>query len=198
MRKKTILLVLSVLAITVACTLAPKDVGKSFMFALNPADAGARKKTSGERIVVSLPTAAPELDTYRIALLKEGRQWDYYASARWAEFLPVMVQDNLAKTLERASLFKSVATDQEGDSGELVLKIDIQDFQAEYLSTAAPVVKIRLSVSLLRRADGTNVSSFEIKTEEKVLKDSLPAIQAGFSAAFKEAEKQIVSGLSRF
>ena len=138
------------LVLLAACTLTPKNIGKAYMFALIPAKTVAVASMSGDSLTVALPVAAPELDTYRIALIRDGKRWDYYAGARWSEFLPVLVQDNITKTLEDARLFKTVTTDQAGVKGGQVLKLAIRSFQAEYVAgRAAPVIKIRLVSSLM-------------------------------------------------
>jgi cholesterol transport system auxiliary component len=175
-----------------SCTLTPKDTGRAYMFALPPVETAAHAR-SGDSLTVALPLTSPELDTYRIALTRNGGRWDYYAGARWADFLPLMVQDSLTKTLADAKLFKSVSTDQSGADGEEILSAEIRTFQAEYEDkAAAPTIKIRLTVHLKKRG-----SSFEIKTEAKAAKDSLPAIQAAFATAFGEAQRQVVYKLGR-
>src|SRR4051812_45605120 len=106
----------------VACTFAPRDTGSAFMFALEPVEVTpAQDKALAEKVlVVAQPTATAELDTYRIALKKGGQRWDYYAGARWSDFLPAVVQDDLTKTLAQAQLFKNVTTDGSGLTGDRI------------------------------------------------------------------------------
>lgn len=181
-----------------ACTLSPMDTGRSFMFALTPI-VDVRHITSGDNsLIVALPVAAPELDTYRIALVRNGKRWDYYAGARWSEFLPILVQDNLTKTLEKIGTFKTVTTDGTGISGNRILKTEIRAFQAEYRQgVATPVVKIRLMVSLLSHPERVSLVSFEVNAEEKASGDSLPEIQVAFSAAFSKVQRQLITGLNK-
>jgi cholesterol transport system auxiliary component len=195
---KKILAICSCFILLASCTLTtPKDTGRAFMFALPPIETAAHSPSGGS-LTVALPVAAPELDTYRIALIRDGKRWDYYAGARWAEFLPVLIQDSLTKTLDDAKLFKTVTTDQTGVRGEQILNVDIRAFQAEYeRGRAEPVIKIRLMVYLKKRLEGTPTASFKINTEAKAAQDSLPAIQAAFAKAFSEAQKQLVYKLSR-
>ncbi|MCE9507769.1 MAG: ABC-type transport auxiliary lipoprotein family protein [Alphaproteobacteria bacterium] len=196
---KKILALCACFVLLASCALTtPKDTGRAFMFALPPVETAVHAKAGGGSLTVALPTAAPELDTYRIALNREGQRWDYYAGARWADFLPLMVQDSLTKTLSDAKLFRTAATDQSGSRGEKILNVDIRAFQAEYESkTLAPVIKISLMVALRKQGEGTPAASFDIHTEAKAAQDSLSAIQAAFAAAFAEAQKQLVSKLRR-
>lgn len=193
MRKK-IASLLSLLLLA-ACSFAPKDTGRAFMFALSAPSVTAHTPVN-ESLVVALPVAAPELDTYRIALTKDSGRWDYYAGARWSDFLPMLVQDSLTKTLEDARLFRSVNTDQTGVSGDYVLKAEIRTFQAAYEQGGAPVIKVKIMVSVRKRLEGTMLASFPIQSEVKVSKDGLPEIQAAFAFAFKEAQRQLADKLA--
>jgi len=192
MKKIYALLLLTLLA---ACSFTPRDTGSSFMFALQPVEVtgqGAAK----DSLIVFAPTTAPELDTHRIALNKDGKRWDYYAGAKWSDFLPLLVQDNLTKTLEQSGLFKNVATSDSGLTGDKILKTEIRAFQAEYeAGSKAPVIKIRMNVSLVSRLERRPLASFTIKAERKATADTLPAIQSAFAAAFSEAQQQLVEKL---
>lgn len=184
-----------------ACALTPRDTGKAFLFALPPVTTavtttGAALAVS-DSLIVALPVAAPELDTYRIALIRKDGRRDYYAGAKWVEFLPLLVQASLTETLKDAKLYKTVATDQSGLAGSRVLKAEIGAFQAEYAAASAPVVKITMSVSLLDRFKRIPSAAFDIRVEEKAAADRLPEIQAAFAKAFAKAQKQIVQELDR-
>lgn len=181
-----------------ACSFAPKDTGTAFMFTLKPINVvqqGAAKET----LVVALPAAPAEIDTARIAILRSGGQWDYYAGAKWADFVPQLAQQSMIKTLEAARIFKSVAADASGITGDKVLKSEIRSFQAEYAKPgAAPTVKVRMVMSLLTRVDRVPVLSFEIAASKKAAADGLPQIQAAFVSAFNDAQLQAVEAFSRY
>ncbi len=180
-----------------ACTLAPRDTGTAFMFALEPVKV-TREGPAAETLVVAAPTSAPELDTYRIALKKDNQRWDYYASARWADFLPVVVQDDLTKTLSNTRLFKTVTTDESGLTGDRILKTEIQTFQAEYTTdSAAPVIRVHMTVRLVGRQESAPLASFTLDAERKASGNTLSAVQAAFAAAFSEAQRQLVEKLGK-
>ncbi len=181
-----------------ACTLGgpPLDTGKAFMFALRPVNV-IHQGAQSESLVVALPTAAPELDTYRIALIRDDRQWDYYAGARWAEFLPLLVRDNLVRTLGNARHFKAVTSDEAGLEGEKILKTEIGAFHAMYAKGGnIPIIKIQMTATLLTRIERTPLASFSVSAEKKAAGNSLAAIQAAFALAFKEAQGQLLDKVS--
>jgi ABC-type uncharacterized transport system auxiliary subunit len=196
--RKTLALIL--FAQLTACSFTPLDTGTSFMFSLHPPVQTERKVEAQEaekdRLVIFAPTTSPELDTYRIALRTEDNRWDYYAEARWSDFLPMLVQDSVTKTLDESGLFTSVATGDSGLTGDKILKTEIRGFHAEYRAGhAAPVVKIRMIASLVSRHERRPLASFAIRVERRATANSLSAVQAAFSAAFGEAQQQLVAKL---
>jgi cholesterol transport system auxiliary component len=181
-----------------SCTLTPKDRGQAYMFSLGPAKASGQPHT-GARLIVELPATAPELDTHRISLIRDKGIRDYYAGAKWADFLPVLVQDSLVRTLDSSGLFKAVAPDQTGLAPDMALKVEIRDFQAEYAKAGlAPVVRVRLVATLISREDGRTVASLQTgPVTRKAASDSLPAIHAAFRAAFLAAQQRLTEELNR-
>jgi cholesterol transport system auxiliary component len=194
MKKICTLLLLTLLA---ACSFAPRDTGSSFMFALQPVEVPGQTAAK-DGLIVFTPTTSPELDTHRIALNNNGKRWDYYAGARWSDFLPLLVQDNLTKTLEQSQLFKNVATGDSGLTGDKILKTEIRAFQAEYTAgRKTPVIKIRMVMSLMSRLGRRPLAYFPINAEKKAEADTLPAIQSAFALAFNDAQKQLVEKLEQ-
>ena len=194
MTRKICLILLS--AFLTGCTFAPRDTGNSFMFALQPAQAEQQARRN-DSLVVFMPTTSPELDTYRIALNGNGKRWDYYAGAKWSDFLPLLVQDSITKTLDETHLFKTVTTSDSGLTGDKILKTEIRAFQADYAAgRAAPVIKIRMTVSVLSRFERKPLASFTIKATQPAASNSLTAIQTAFSAAFNDAQRQLITQLA--
>ena len=181
----------------VACSLPVRNIPPLTRLALNPIETPQRRATpSGGTVIVDLPSTVRELDTYRIALKKNDRDWDYYAGAGWSNFLPIVVRDDVAKTLQQTRLFKSVVTDKTGQAGDRILKIEIQSFQAEYGAVSAmPVARVRMSVSLVGYLQQAQLASFTVSASAKVAANNLSAIQSAFAAAFSDAQRQIVRKL---
>jgi ABC-type uncharacterized transport system auxiliary subunit len=196
MMKKSFVMTGALISLLAACSLGPRDTGKAFLFSLPAAKVTARGQAAGS-LVVALPTTSPELDTFRIALIRPDGRWDYYAGTRWAEFLPMLVQDSLAETLGEARIFESVATDQTGLAGDKLLKTEIRLFQAEYTPhNEAPVAKVRIAVSLLTRLERTPLAFFTVNAEKRATGNRLADIQAAFAAAFSTAQQQMADKLA--
>lgn len=193
---KKYLLILS-LVLVCACSLTPRDTGSAFMFSLSAVKPAGYTPVE-QRLTVMLPGAVSELDTFRIALTRDKGQRDYYAGARWAEFLPVLVRDSLTKTLEESGLFRAVTTDQTGLETDYILKLEIRSFQADYIpGQVAPVARIRMTASFLNRLDPAPIAVFDIKAERKAAGNRLSDIQRAFNTAFQVAELQLIDKLSK-
>lgn len=183
------------LAFLSACSFAPQETGAGFMFALEPVSVG-KQGAKTEALTVAIPATSPELDSARIAL-KLGQRWDYYAGARWSQFLPSLVQDRFVKTLDAAGLFKSVAGDETGLTGDKILKTDIRAFEADYAPGAlAPVVKIRINASLVTRLERRPLAAFTFAAEERAAGKELADIQKAFARAFSRVEEQLVDKMA--
>jgi len=180
-----------------ACSLSPKDLGKSNMVALNPVNV-VLNKNAEVALVVAMPHATAELDTYRIAINKEDGNWDYYAGARWLDFLPLLVQDSIIKSLENSKLVKVVLSDQSSVLGGKVLKLEIREFNTLYKKgNKNPSVKIRIAVNVENRDDRSYFTSFEVKAEKQAKENRISSIQEAFRLAFKSVQKDLIYKLSK-
>lgn len=180
-----------------ACSLTPRDTGEAYMFSLSPARVPSEKKADVP-LVVALPSAATELDTARVALLRDQKVWDYYAGAKWAGFLPVMVQDNLVRTLDAAGMFQKVGADDSGLGGKYALRTEIRAFHADYTPRrSAPVIRLWLAASLVNRLEDKVIETFEIREQKSAGSDSLPAVQTAFQGAFAAAQTALAARLRR-
>lgn len=189
------LLVIAALILS-ACSFEPRETGSGFRFALESVSVETHNPQP-ESIAVMMPSTSPELDTRRIAL-RINHRWDYYAAARWSDFLEELVQDNFTKTLDDSHLFKSVAAVDSGLTSDKILKTEIRSFQADYSSAdAAPLIKINMSVNIVSRLERRPLASFTLKAEQRASANNLTAIQVAFSNAFDDVQKQLVDKLDK-
>ena len=199
MRREVFITALLALALALlgACTLSPRDTGRSYMLSLN-AIKTAPQELIGTHLVVALPETAPDFDTGRVALIRGAHIRDYYAGLRWADFLPSLVQDGMINTLQGSGLFKAVAGDTAGLPAERLLKTDIRAFQAEYSpGHEAPLVHIRIAVRLQSRLDRKTISAFDIDASRRAAQNDAPAIHTAFQSAFSAVLAQLVEQLGQ-
>lgn len=193
MRKPALL---AFLALVSACSLAPRETGKAEMFALMPATVRQQPAPLVGAVSVSTSAVSPELDTFRIALIRADRRRDYYAGARWSEFLPLVVRDNIAKTLERSKIFSAVSIDETPSEGPYFLKSEIRAFEAQYDSAnGPPTIRVRLTFTLRSMPGNKLISYFDTQGETSATKDSFSAIQSAFAGAFADAQEKMAEKL---
>jgi len=172
--------------------LSPKDTGRAHMFSLEPLALPASAALPfAPTLVVALPTSAPDLDTHRIALTHADGRHDYYAGARWVDFLPALIQDSLIKTFERSGAFHRVTTEG-GRTDDWQLKLEVRSFQADYRKgVSAPRVRVFLAVTVKRPGATLLPMTFKASGEAAAASDSLADIQTAFAMAFSDAQRDI-------
>lgn len=171
----------------------------SIVYVLNAAPArDATVAPLAADLAVSLPTAAPGLDTERIAVLHEARRIDYYQDSQWGAALPMVAQSFVVGSLQNQKLFHSVTTEQARVSANYLLDLEIRDFQAEYGgSKSAPTVRVTLVGSVIRMKDrkllGVLPASITITAKENRLGSVIEAFETAAQQAALELGKQTAS-----
>lgn len=103
------------------------------------------------RLLIEPPTAASGLNTARIPLRPEPTLLDYFANAQFVEVVPIMVQSLVRESLDATGALDVLGPDATGLRPDYVLRLHIQDFQAEYDQgvTRPPLIDIRMQLRLL-------------------------------------------------
>ncbi len=147
----------------------------------------------GWQLVVEEPQAAGGLDTTRIALSESPTRVDYFASARWTERAPQMVQTLLVESFENSGRIVAVGREAIGLRSDFNLRTDLREFQAEYYGiSGAPRVRVRLNAKIVKQPRREIIAS---KTFEQVVKASgtrMADIVAAFDDALGGVLKQTV------
>jgi len=139
-------------------------------------------------LAIANPTAAPGLDSDRIAVLHEARRLDYYQDAQWGATLPHVVQSLLVGSLQNQKSFRSVTTEQARVSASFLLDLEVRDFQAEYANeSSAPTVRVTLIASLIRIKDRKLVGTFPVTFTATATENRLGAVVAAFESAARQA-----------
>ena len=196
MRIVTVLLVACLLG---SCSItAPRDVGNANMITLSaPDNIGAPARKLGV-LKVDYPSAPSDLDTYRIAVAKvDGRQ-DYFAGARWNEFLPSVVQSALTEALAKGGRFTYVDSDEGNINNNYLLRVDIEECRAIYTAERQPPQAVIRMVFNLTTAYGKNsLITFRLEEKTQASANSLTAIAAAFNTSFGSIAKQAITHLNR-
>lgn len=192
---KYLILFLSMFLVT-ACALDPVERGQGYMLALQSYQAEGATSYRPGQVMIDYPVTDPVLDTYRVAVLRENGVLDYYSGTRWADFLPLLVQNNIKNTLSGAEIFTGVVTDRSGALPDYRLEIRIDEFQAEYETAGTPPeINVSFEFTLRRPKLKTRPKTFHIRDSVTAKANTIPAIHDAFKTAFTNAQKQLVSAL---
>ena len=182
------------LLITSCSVFSPRDVGKANMLDLEAYKQATHSKTKKlGAIRVVYPVAISALDTYRIAVKRMDGREDYFAGARWREFLPSVIAQSLAETFINSQYFMRVESDDIVIENGLVLETHINEFQAIYSELAGiPKVYINISFTLRHAHDKSIIKEFILESQTKAKVNSISEISAAFNQSFKDIEHQLL------
>ena len=167
---------------------APAAVGTA------PANVLGGDAVAAWTLVLARPLASPGLDTERIAL-RRGSELDYYAASRWPGAAPDVLRAAAIDTLGASGKFRVVAADTASFAADEVLQIELKDFQAEYGVGAAPVVHVRLTATLARRASRELVASVGAEANAAAGENRMQSVVDAFRRATADALQRLADAL---
>jgi len=145
------------------------------------------------QLVVEEPQAAGGIDTQRIALGKSPTHLDYFASARWTERAPLMVQTLMVESFENTGRIVAVGREAVGLRSDFSLRTDLREFQAEYYDTQGlPRIRVRLNAKIVKQPRRAIIAS---KTFEQVVEaqgTDMSDVVAAFDDALGKVLKHAV------
>jgi cholesterol transport system auxiliary component len=144
------------------------------------------------QLLINVPAGAAALDTERIALKHSPTTVDYFADTAWTDRAPLLVQSLLVQSFENSGRIDAVARDSLALRADYVLLTELRDFEAEYASTAAPVIQVQLGVKLIRMPERAIVAQQRFDATAPAAANDMSAIVEAFNAAFHQAARQIV------
>jgi ABC-type uncharacterized transport system auxiliary subunit len=175
-----------------------REGGEQYLMDVPSVTAAPRDKPARGTLTVYLPTVNAALDTRRVALQRPDAAFDYYADARWADFLPLLVRDAITQTLQHRRLTERTQSDDNLAVGPYRLMLTVEQFQAVYTDSAAPpVVYVHLQADLLDSRRPRSPHHFDIQTQAPATHDERRAILAAFHSAFEIAQRDLMERLSR-
>jgi ABC-type uncharacterized transport system auxiliary subunit len=163
-------------------------VPTTYVLAAAPAKQGNGAAALTADLAVSQATAAPGLDTERIAVLHEARRLDYYLDTQWGAELPQVVQALVVGSLQNQKWFHSVTAEQARVNTNYWLELEVRDFQAEYASEgAAPTARVTLVGSVIRIKDRKLLGILPATITVAATENRLSAVVAAFESAAQQA-----------
>ncbi len=147
-------------------------------------------------MVVAYPQLPDDVNTYRIALLNNGVQRDYFAGMRWADFLPDSIQSALIATLKKSHSFDDVVSDGQASRIRWRLDTHVARFEAVYGNTEeAPRVTTEIKFTWMDTHTGKRVRSFTVSQEKTAASNTKKAISEAFQQAFLALQEDAMNRL---
>jgi cholesterol transport system auxiliary component len=171
-------------------------------YVLHTGDAGSAQIAYPLQLSIALPSAAPGLDTTRIAVLRNNNQLDYYFGARWGSTAPQVVQSFLVSLLYNQQGYKGVAAEGARIDADYLLELELRDFQAEYTSeNSNPVVRVQLIGALINIKSRKAVATVKGAASVTAHDNKLSAVVAAFQSATQQAgvalSEQLTASLAK-
>jgi len=207
MRSRALILAGGCLALTGCGSLLESTIPapQAYILRLPAHTASAPAATVAGSLLVQRPEAGPGLASDKIALLRSGQRFDFYAASLWAAPAPDLVESVLVARLRETGMFSAVFDDSSPYAPAYSLRCGMRRFEADYTSEGrgaggkAPTVHVALDCTLGRHRDRALLASFTAEGSAPAAEDRLSAVITGFEAAtstaLAEMERQIASAL---
>lgn len=158
------------------------------IYVLQAGDAGSAGVAYPVQLSVALPSAAPGLDTQRIAVLRNGNRLDYYYGARWGGTAPQVVQSFLISLLQGQQGYKNVVAESTRLDADYLIDIDLRRFQAEYVNGKdAPTIHVALWATVSEVKSRKSVATLQASADVAASDNRLGAVVAAFQSALQQA-----------
>jgi ABC-type uncharacterized transport system auxiliary subunit len=154
-------------------------------YVLRPAVTGVAVPGTGTKsLQVQRVVVAPGYARDEILRTEPDRRLGQYASSRWPDVLPAVVE-RLAVDAARGSGAWSVVHDAAAPlPATELLRLTVRRFDAEYtVAGRAPTVRVVIDATVSRRIDRTLLSAFTVETSAQAADDRMSAIVAAFDEA---------------
>jgi cholesterol transport system auxiliary component len=142
---------------------------------------------------VARPRATSSLDTERVAVVRAGGGFDYFAGMRWADAAPQMLQSLLVRAFTADGRFATTVASPSRVPTDLLLDLELRSFEAVYArADGPPLVRVELQATLVDGRKGTRLATVVASSEAPAERNRQAEVVAAFGAASSEALRAIV------
>lgn len=147
------------------------------------------------QLLVETPVAGAGIDTPRIAVTRGVTAIDYFADVSWADRVPNLVQGLIVQSFENSGRIVAVGRDTVGLRADFVLKTDLRDFQAEFVTANATFpdrVHVRIAAKLVSMPRRTIEAGETFEAIVPVRGRTFPDVISAFNEALGTVEAGMV------
>jgi cholesterol transport system auxiliary component len=144
------------------------------------------------QLTIGVPNADAALNTQRIALRRNPVSLEYYARATWVDTAPQMIQTLLVESFENSRKIVSIGRQSVTLRADYSLLTDLREFQAEYLGSGPPRVRVRLNARMVKMPQREILALQTFEYLEQATDSSLEAVVVAFDSALGKTLRKIV------
>lgn len=166
-------------------------------YALTPLD-GPGDARGSRHVVVEVPTTSGSIATNRILVKPNALQAAYLPGAAWTTATPDMVQTLLVQSMQASGAFRFVGRTSLGLFPDNTVLTEIRAFQAEPGPAGGPafIVRIALTMTVLREADGALVATRSFEASAPAASAAPLTLAAAFDSAMGVVLRESVSWIA--
>lgn len=181
-------------ALTTGCAqVLPGSGPPPRLFRLSPKNTFPENlETVDWQLVVETPIAPAGLSTTRIALQRDAVELEYYARANWTDLATEMVQTLIVESFENSGKIIAIGRESLGLRADYVLKLELREFQCEYIGSAAPKAHVRINAKLVQMPQRMIVGSESFEAAVGAGGDRIEDIVDSFDEALGKSLKRLV------
>ncbi|MDR7194344.1 ABC-type transport auxiliary lipoprotein family protein [Luteimonas terrae] len=144
------------------------------------------------QLMLSPPTAARMIDSFRIAVRPTPAELQVYRGASWSKTPTDMLQDTVLRALEDSGHIAAVARQGAGMTADYKLVIDLRRFEADYNGNPLPAATIEANVKLIHNLDQTVVDSRTFLAAETATGTEVAQVVDAFTVALQGISGEMV------
>lgn len=177
------------------CGILPTPRPPSQLYRLSPKSTfDADVPAVGWQLGIEPPLAPSGLNSAQIAVMRNELTMDYYAGALWVDTAPAMVHRLLIESFENSGRIVGVGRSGAGLRSDYELRVELREFQAEYLDSASvPSIRVRINCKLIKKPQRIILASEAFESFKGAPDNRIESIVKTFDLALGSVMKKIVS-----
>ena len=186
---------IALLLFCTACSFT-RDVGDEWVMGLpasNPAEAVGTKTTKVDSLKVELPECPSYLETQRVAVKRPDTALDYYQGVRWADMLPLLLQQALVGSLQGEGIYRQVVSDEVAAPTPYRLQTQIREFYVIHDQDRPQAVMV-LGYSLQKNLK--TIHAGQVEGRAYLNGEDRMEIQQGLAAAYQNLVRDLSAQLA--
>ncbi|MGB6230460.1 MAG: ABC-type transport auxiliary lipoprotein family protein [Litorimonas sp.] len=180
-----------------ACSILPDPAPADIIYRLSLDGESVPAKADATVIRIDRPSSSSMFDSASIIVSPDGRRLSRAAQAKWAEALPLLIQQSLVDAFSRDADIIGVIPSS-GTRTDTRVHLTIKNFEAQFDrgEEAAPLAVVRYTATLANASDRMLIDTFVTRHEVRADAARVSEIVEALEQANNAAMMDIVSWVS--